>query len=61
MDNKHHAKESDLIIKNVKIDTTMFVETYTREELLQLLQECHNHNQEVKKDFICVYYKCKKN
>ncbi len=44
MENKHHAKESDLIVENVKINKTMFMETYTCKEWLELLQECHNHN-----------------
>jgi hypothetical protein len=34
MGNEHHAKESNLIIKNVKINKIVFVETYTHEEWL---------------------------
>jgi hypothetical protein len=34
---------TEMIIKNVKTDKTVFVETYIREEWLQLLQECHSH------------------
>jgi hypothetical protein len=51
MESKHHAEESNLIIKNVKIDKIMFVETYACEEWLELLQECHNHNREDKEEF----------
>jgi len=45
----------DMIIKNVKIDKTIFMETYIREEWLRLLKECHHHCQEDKKEFIYVY------
>ncbi len=45
----------DMIIKNVKIDKMVFMETYICEEWLQLLKECHNHCQEDKKEFIYVY------
>jgi len=31
------------IVENVKINKTIFVETFAREEKLQLLQECHSH------------------
>jgi hypothetical protein len=33
----------DMIVKNVKMDKTIFMETYIRKEWLRLLQECHNH------------------
>ncbi len=33
----------DMIIKNVKIDKTIFMETYTHEKWLQLLKESHNY------------------
>jgi hypothetical protein len=36
----------DMIVKNVKINKIVFMETYTREEWLQLFKECHNHCQE---------------
>jgi len=32
----------DIIIINVKIDKTVFVETYTHEEWLLLLKDCHS-------------------
>ncbi len=37
------------------------METYTCKKWLQLLKECYSHCQEDKKEFICVYYHCKKN
>ncbi len=55
------SEATNLIVKNVKIYKTIFVETYIRKEWLWLLKECHNHYQEDKKEFICVYYHCKKN
>jgi hypothetical protein len=55
------SEEMNMIIENVKINKTVFVETYTREEWLQLLKECHNHCQEDKIEFICVHCHCKKN
>jgi hypothetical protein len=51
----------DMIIKNVKINKTVFVETYIREEWLWLLKEWHNHCQEDIKEFIYVYCHYKKN
>jgi hypothetical protein len=51
-------KETNMKVKNVRIDKTILVETYIHEEWLQLLKECHNH---CYKDFICVYCHCKKN
>ncbi len=51
----------ELIVENVKIDKTMFVETYTHEEWLQLFQVCHSHYQEDRKEFMCVYCHYKKN
>jgi len=50
----------DGIMENVKIDKTIFMETYTCEEWLQLFKECHSH---CRKDMeiICVYYHYKKN
>jgi hypothetical protein len=50
----------DMIIENVKIYQTIFMETYTHEEWLKLFKECHNHCQK-DKEFICVYYHYKKN
>jgi hypothetical protein len=44
----------DMIVENVKIDKTIFVETYIHEEWLRLFEECHNHCQEDRKEFICV-------
>jgi hypothetical protein len=32
-----------IIVKNVKIDKTIFVETYIHEEWLRLCKESHNH------------------
>jgi len=55
------SKTTDMIIENVKIDKTTFVETYTHEEWLQLLQECHNHCWKDMKEFIYFYYHYKKN
>jgi len=51
---------TNMIVKNVKIDKTVFVKTYIRKEWLQLFKECHNHCQEKKKEFICVYFHCNK-
>jgi hypothetical protein len=50
-----------MIIENVKIDKTIFMETYTHEEWLQLLNECYSHCRKDKKEFICVYCHYKKN
>jgi hypothetical protein len=50
-----------MIVENVKIDKTIFMETYTHEEWPQLLHECHNHCRKDMKEFICVYCHCKKN
>jgi len=52
---------TDMIVENVKIDITIFMETCTHEEWLQLLHECHNHCRKDEKESICVYYHCKKN
>jgi hypothetical protein len=52
---------TDMIIENVKIDKSIFMETYIHEEWLRLLKECHNHCQEDTKEFICVYCLYKKN
>jgi hypothetical protein len=52
---------TDMIIENVKIDKTIFMETYTHKEWLQLLNKCHNHCQKDRKEFIYVYYHYKKN
>lgn len=54
MENKQHVEKSSLIVKNVKIDKTVFVETYIHEEWLELFQECHSHSREDMKEFICV-------
>jgi hypothetical protein len=48
------SKLMDIIIENVKINKIIFVETYTREEWLRLLKECHSHYREDRKEFICV-------
>jgi hypothetical protein len=61
MESKHHVKESNLKIKIVKINKIAFVETYTHKEWLELLQECHCHSREDRKEFIYIYCKCKKN
>jgi gluconate kinase len=53
-------KATYMIVKIVKINKTIFVETYTRKEWLQLFKECHGHCQEDKKE-IFVYCHCKKN
>jgi hypothetical protein len=37
MENEHHVEDSNVIIENVKIHETMFVETYICEEWLELL------------------------
>ncbi len=50
-----------MIVENVKIDKTIFVETYIHKEWLWLLKECHSHCQDDKKEFICVYCHYKKN
>ncbi len=50
----------NMIIKNVKIDKIILMETYTHKEWLRLLKECDNHCQEDRKEFICVYYHYKK-
>jgi len=50
----------DIIIINVKIDKTVFVETYTHEEWLLLLKDCHSQCWKDMKKFICVYCHCKK-
>jgi hypothetical protein len=44
----------DMIVEYVKIDKTIFVETYTREEWLQLFKECHIHCQEEKEFFFLI-------
>ncbi len=54
-------KQLDMIVENVKIDKTIFMEIYTHEERLQLLNECHSQCQEDKKEFICVYCHYNKN
>jgi tRNA G26 N,N-dimethylase Trm1 len=36
-------KATNIIIENVKINKTIFMESYVHEECLQLLKECHNH------------------
>jgi hypothetical protein len=48
------SKATDMIIKNVKIHKTIFVETYTIKEWLQLLEEYHNHCQEDKGIYLCL-------
>jgi hypothetical protein len=55
------SEATNMIVENVKIDKKKFMETCTREEWLRLLKECHNHYQEDKKQFICVYCHYKKN
>jgi hypothetical protein len=53
--------ELDIIVKNVKIDKIVFVKRYTPKEWLNLVEECHQSNQEDRKEFIlCVYCTCKK-
>jgi len=53
------SKAIDKIVKIMKINKTIFMETYIRKECLQLLKECHSHCREDRKEFICVYYHCK--
>jgi hypothetical protein len=55
------SEATDMIVENVKIDKTIFMETYTREKWLRSLKECHNHCREENKEIICVYCHCKKN
>ncbi len=50
----------DMIIENVKIYKTIFMETYTHEKWLQLLKECHSYCRKDRKEFICVCYHYKK-
>jgi hypothetical protein len=50
---------TNMIIKNVKIDKIILVETYIREEWLQLIKEYHSHYRK-DKEFICVYCHCKR-
>jgi len=52
-------KITNMIVKNVKIDKIVFVETYIHGEWLQLLKECQNHRRKDGKEFICVYCHCK--
>jgi hypothetical protein len=54
-------KGTDMIIKNVKIDKTIFVEIHTHEEWLWLFKECHSHYRKDMKKFVCVYCHYKKN
>jgi hypothetical protein len=51
---------TDMIVENVKIDKSIFMETYIHEEWLRLFKECNNHCQEDKKEFIFVYCHYKK-
>jgi len=44
-----------MIVKNVKIDKIIFMETYIHEEWLQLLFKCQNHCSKDGKEFIYVY------
>jgi hypothetical protein len=53
-------KTTNMIIKNVKIDKTVFVENYIHKEWLRLLKEYHNHSRKDRKEFICVYWHYKK-
>jgi hypothetical protein len=39
---------------------TIFMETFVREEKLQLLQECHSHCWKDMKEFVYIYCHCKK-
>jgi hypothetical protein len=56
------SEATNIIVENVKVNKTIFVETYIREEWLWLLkEECHSHCWEDKKEFICVYCHYKKN
>jgi hypothetical protein len=43
-------KATTMIVKNVKIYKTIFVETYTGKEWLQSLKECHSDRRKDKKD-----------
>jgi hypothetical protein len=54
-------KTTNMIIKNGKIDKTIFVENYIHKEWLRLLKEYHNHSRKDRKEFICVYCPYKKN
>jgi hypothetical protein len=53
--------EPSMIMENVKIDKTIFVERYIRKEWLHVVDECHQNNKEDRKEFMCVYCNCKKN
>jgi hypothetical protein len=53
--------KANIIVENVKIDKTIFVERYTLKKWLHLVEECHHSSQEDRKEFICVYCNCKKN
>jgi hypothetical protein len=55
------SEVTNMIIKNVKIDKIVFMETYTHEEWLGLFKECHNHCEGDRKEFICVYCHYQKN
>ncbi len=57
MINKRKHGEQIIEVDNRKCENRqniVFMETSICEELLQLLQECHNHYQKDKKEFICV-------
>jgi hypothetical protein len=50
-----------MIMENMKINKIIFMEIYSQEEWLHLIDECHQNNQEDRKEFMCVYCNCKKN
>ncbi len=53
--------ELGIIVENVKINKTIFVERYTPKEWLHLMEECHQNSQKDRKELICVHCNYKKN